>query len=144
MQPMNRTMFKSKIHRATVTHADLHYVGSVTVDLDLLEAADILPGELVAIVDVTNGARLETYTIAGERGSGVIGINGPAAHLVHESDTVILITYAQMTTAEALSYVPKIVHVGHNNRIIRLGADPAESITPGLLRPPFAVITQRS
>ena len=98
---MNRTIFKSKIHRATVTHADLHYVGSVTVDLDLLEAADILPGELVAIVDVTNGARLETYTIAGERGSGVIGINGAAAHLMHENDIVILITYAQMTTEEA-------------------------------------------
>jgi aspartate 1-decarboxylase len=87
-------MFKSKIHRATVTHADLHYVGSVTVDLDLLEAADILPGELVSIVDITNGARLETYTIAGERGSGVIGINGAAAHLMHENDLVILITYA--------------------------------------------------
>ena len=101
---MNRTMFKSKIHRATVTHADLHYVGSVTVDLDLLEAADILPGELVAIVDVTNGARLETYTIAGERGSGVIGINGAAAHLMHENDIVILITYAQMTTEEAKAY----------------------------------------
>lgn len=76
------TMFKSKIHRATVTEADLHYVGSVTIDLDLLEAADLLPGEKVAIVDVTNGARLETYTIPGERGSGVIGINGAAAHLV--------------------------------------------------------------
>src|ERR671913_415735 len=83
---MNRTMFKSKIHRATVTHADLHYVGSVTVDLDLLDAADILDGELVAIVDITNGARLETYTIAGERGSGVIGINGAAARLVQPDD----------------------------------------------------------
>jgi aspartate 1-decarboxylase len=108
---MNRTMFKSKIHRATVTHADLHYVGSVTVDLDLLEAADILPGELVAIVDVTNGARLETYIIAGERGSGVIGINGPAAHLVQQDDVVILITYAEMTTAEAKTYEPRVVHV---------------------------------
>nr|WP_317628466.1 aspartate 1-decarboxylase [Glutamicibacter nicotianae] len=79
---MQRTMFKSKIHRATVTQADLHYVGSVTVDSELLEASDILPGELVSIVDITNGARLETYTIAGEPGSGVIGINGAAAHLV--------------------------------------------------------------
>src|SRR6185437_15960094 len=104
---MNRTMFKSKIHRATVTHADLHYVGSVTVDLDLLEASDILPGELVSIVDVTNGARLETYTIAGDRGSGVLGINGAAAHLVHPGDTVILISYAEMETAEARSYVPR-------------------------------------
>ena len=132
-------MFKSKIHRATVTHADLHYVGSVTVDLDLLDAADILPGELVAIVDVTNGARLETYTIAGERGSGVIGINGPAAHLVHENDVVILITYAAMTTEEAKAYQPRVVHVDQNNRIIQLGSDPAEGFTPGLMRPPFAL-----
>ena len=132
-------MFKSKIHRATVTHADLHYVGSVTVDLDLLEAADILPGELVSIVDVTNGARLETYTIAGERGSGVIGINGAAAHLMQENDIVILITYAQMTTEEAKSYEPRVVHVDENNRVIQLGNDPAEGLTPGLLRPPFAL-----
>jgi aspartate 1-decarboxylase len=132
-------MFKSKIHRATVTHADLHYVGSVTVDLDLLEAADILPGELVSIVDITNGARLETYTIAGERGSGVIGINGAAAHLMHENDLVILITYAQMTTEEAKAYEPRVVHVDENNRIIQLGNDPAEGLTPGMMRPPFAL-----
>lgn len=132
-------MFKSKIHRATVTHADLHYVGSVTIDLDLLDAADILPGELVSIVDVTNGARLETYTIAGERGSGVIGINGAAAHLAHVGDVVILITYAEMTTEEALAYEPKVVHVDHNNKIVRLGNDPAEGITPGTLRPPYAL-----
>ena len=98
---MLRTMMKSKIHRATVTQADLHYVGSVTVDEDLLDAADLLSGELVHIVDVTNGARLETYTIAGERGSGVIGINGAAARLVHPGDMVILIAYGQMETAEA-------------------------------------------
>lgn len=136
---MNRKMFKSKIHRATVTHADLHYVGSVTVDLDLLDAADILPGELVSIVDVTNGARLETYTIAGERGSGVMGINGPAAHLVHEGDTVILITYADMTTDEAKAYVPTVVHVDASNKILELGTDPAEALTEGLMRPPFAI-----
>ena len=136
---MLRKMFKSKIHRATVTHADLHYVGSVTVDLDLLDAADILPGELVSIVDVTNGARLETYTIAGERGSGVIGINGPAAHLVHEDDIVILITYAEMTTEEARAYQPRVVHVNQDNRIIQLGNDPAEGLTPGMTRPPFAL-----
>jgi aspartate 1-decarboxylase len=136
-------MFKSKIHRATVTHADLHYVGSVTVDLDLLDAADILPGELVAIVDVTNGARLETYTIAGQRGSGVIGINGAAVHLVQENDIVILITYAQMTTKEAKAYEPKVVHVDENNRVIRLGNDPAEGLTPGLLRPPYALNNPR-
>ena len=98
---MLRTMMKSKIHRATVTQADLHYVGSVTVDEDLLDAADLLPGELVHIVDITNGARLETYTIAGERGCGVIGINGAAARLVHPGDLVILIGYGQMETAEA-------------------------------------------
>jgi aspartate 1-decarboxylase len=132
-------MFKSKIHRATVTHADLHYVGSVTVDLDLLEAADILPGELVSIVDVTNGARLETYTIAGERGSGVIGINGAAAHLMHENDIIILITYAQMTAEEAKSFEPRVVHVDENNRVIQLGNDPAEGLTPGVVRPPFAL-----
>ncbi|WP_171814628.1 aspartate 1-decarboxylase [Arthrobacter dokdonensis] len=136
---MNSTMFKSKIHRATVTHADLHYVGSVTVDLDLLDAADILPGELVAIVDVTNGARLETYTIAGERGSGVIGINGPAAHLVQENDIVILITYAEMTTGEAKAYEPRVVHVDENNKMIQVGNDPVEGLTPGLLRPPHAL-----
>ncbi|MGO4385070.1 aspartate 1-decarboxylase [Specibacter sp. RAF43] len=132
---MNRTMFKSKIHRATVTHADLHYVGSVTVDADLLDAADILPGELVSIVDITNGARLETYTIAGVRGSGVIGINGAAAHLVDVGDLVIMITYAQMTTAEARDYVPSVVHVDAENKIVHLGTDPAESVIEGLLRP---------
>ncbi|MDQ0278050.1 aspartate 1-decarboxylase [Arthrobacter silviterrae] len=135
---MNRTMFKSKIHRATVTHADLHYVGSVTVDADLLDAADILPGELVSIVDITNGARLETYTIAGERGSGVIGINGAAAHLVNVGDLVILITYAQMSTAEARDYVPAVVHVDANNKIVKLGTDPAEAVTEGLSRPALA------
>lgn len=136
-------MFKSKIHRATVTHADLHYVGSVTVDLDLLDAADILPGELVSIVDVTNGARLETYTIAGERGSGVIGINGAAAHLVHVGDVVILITYAEMTTEEAKAYQPKVVHVDKANRIVQLGSDPAEGVTPGVMRPPHALNNAR-
>lgn len=134
-------MFKSKIHRATVTHADLHYVGSVTVDLDLLDAADILPGELVSIVDITNGARLETYTIAGERGSGVLGINGAAAHLVHEGDVVILITYAQMTTAEARSYQPTVVHVNEQNKIVKLGKDPAEATGVGLDRPPLSLAT---
>ena len=135
---MNRTMFKSKIHRATVTHADLHYVGSVTVDHDLLDAADILPGELVSIVDITNGARLETYTIAGERGSGVVGINGAAAHLVDVGDLVIMITYAQMSDAEARDYVPAVVHVDADNRIVKLGTDPAEAVTEGLLRPALA------
>ena len=123
---MLRTMMKSKIHRATVTQADLHYVGSVTVDEDHLEAADLLPGELVHIVDVTNGARLETYTIAGERGSGVIGINGAAAHLVHPGDIVILIAYGQMETAEARTYQPHVVFVDADNKVVTLGTDPAD------------------
>ena len=123
---MLRTMMKSKIHRATVTQADLHYVGSVTIDEDLLETSDILPGELVHIVDVTNGARLETYTIAGERGSGVIGINGAAAHLVHPGDIVILIAYAQLTTQEARELEPHVVFVDAENKVLTLGGDPAD------------------
>jgi aspartate 1-decarboxylase len=125
-----RTLFKSKIHRATVTQADLHYVGSVTIDADLLDAADLLPGELVHIVDITNGARLETYVIEGERGSGVIGINGAAAHLVHPGDLVIIISYAQVTDAEARELKPRVVHVDAGNRIVSLGADPSEPV-PG-------------
>src|SRR5215475_2395146 len=121
---MLRTMLKSKIHRATVTQADLDYVGSVTIDADLLDAADLLPGEQVAIVDVTNGARLETYVIPGERGSGVVGINGAAAHLVHPGDLVIMIAYGQMDDATARAYVPKVVHVDAENRILALGNDP--------------------
>ncbi|GHI86129.1 aspartate 1-decarboxylase [Streptomyces xanthophaeus] len=127
---MLRTMFKSKIHRATVTQADLHYVGSVTVDADLLDAADLLPGELVHIVDITNGARLETYVIKGERGSGVIGINGAAAHLVHPGDLVILISYAQIEDAQARVFEPRVVHVDADNRIVELGADPSAPV-PG-------------
>jgi aspartate 1-decarboxylase len=127
---MFRTMFKSKIHRATVTQADLHYVGSVTIDEDLMEAADLLPGEQVQIVDIDNGARLETYVITGPRGSGVIGINGAAAHLVHPGDLVIIISYGTMTDAEARSFQPRVVHVDRDNRIIDLGADPAEPV-PG-------------
>jgi aspartate 1-decarboxylase len=121
-------MLKSKIHRATVTQADLHYVGSVTVDEDLMDAADLLAGEQVAIVDVTNGARLETYVIPGRRGSGVIGINGAAAHLMHPGDLVILISYAQMDDATARSYRPSVVHVDAENRVLDLGSDPAEAV----------------
>ena len=130
---MYRTMLKSKIHRATVTQADLHYVGSVTVDQDLMEAADLLPGEQVAIVDVTNGARLETYVITGPRGSGIIGINGAAARLVHPGDLVILIAYGQMQDAEARTHSPRVVFVDADNRITGTGHDPAEAL-PGLLR----------
>jgi aspartate 1-decarboxylase len=132
---MLRTMMTSKIHRATVTQADLHYVGSVTVDEDLLDAADLLPGEQVHIVDVTNGARLETYTIAGERGSGVIGINGAAARLVQPGDIVILIAYGQMETAEAKEFAPHVVFVDADNKVIGTGSDPAEALPgSGLVR----------
>src|SRR5919206_4595099 len=127
---MLRTMMTSKIHRATVTQADLHYVGSVTVDQDLMEAADLLEGERVAIVDITNGARLETYVIPGERGSGVIGINGAAAHLVHPGDLVIMISYGQMDESEAKSHLPRVVHVDAANRIVELGGDPSAPV-PG-------------
>lgn len=131
---MLRTMMKSKIHRATVTQADLHYVGSVTVDRDLMEAADLLEGEQVAIVDITNGARLETYVIPGERGSGVIGINGAAAHLVAPDDLVILISYAQFDDAELREYAPRVVFVDDANRVVDLGADPAHAPTGSGLR----------
>lgn len=122
---MYRTMLKSKIHRATVTQADLHYVGSVTIDETLMAAADLLHGEQVCIVDVTNGARLETYVIAGERDSGVIGINGAAAHLVHPGDLVILLAYGQMDAAEAMSYQPRVLFVDGDNRVLEHGTDPA-------------------
>jgi aspartate 1-decarboxylase len=116
---MRRRMMKSKIHRATVTEADLHYVGSVTVDPDLMEAADILEFEQVAIVDIDNGARLETYVITGERGTGEICINGAAAHLVHPGDKVILISYCEVDDAElADGWTPRVVHVDTANRQI--------------------------
>jgi aspartate 1-decarboxylase len=127
---MMRIMMKSKIHRATVTQADLDYVGSVTLDSALMEAADLLEGEQVAIVDITNGARIETYVIPGERGSGVIGINGAAAHLVHPGDLVIIISYAMLSDAEARALQPSIVHVDEKNRIVKLGNDAAEPV-PG-------------
>lgn len=138
---MLRTMFSAKIHRATVTHADLHYVGSVTIDADLLDAADLLPGERVSIVDVTNGARLETYVIEGERGSGVLGINGAAAHLVAIGDLVIVIAYQQMTDAEARVVRPRVVHVDSGNRIIGVGTDPAQALAPALSTPPYATLS---
>ncbi len=116
---MQRTMLKSKIHRATVTGSDLHYVGSITIDPDLLEAADMLEHEQVHVVDVDNGARFETYTIAGERGSGTIQVNGAAARLVHRGDTVIVISYAQYDREEIETYEPRVVHVrAQTNEII--------------------------
>jgi aspartate 1-decarboxylase len=108
---MQRTMLKSKIHRATVTGCDLHYVGSITIDPDLLEAADILEHEQVHVVDVDNGARFETYTIAGARGSGAMQVNGAAARLVHRGDTIIVISYAQYDRDELEARAPRVVHV---------------------------------
>src|ERR1700741_4546412 len=115
---MHRTMLKSKIHRATVTDCDLAYVGSITIDPELLEAADILEFEQVAIVDVDNGARFETYTIAGERGSGEMKVNGAAARLVHRGDTIIVISYAQYDEADLERYEPRVVHVAKDTNTI--------------------------
>lgn len=121
-----RTMMTSKIHRATITGADLNYVGSITVDQDLLDAADLLAGQQVDVVDVTNGSRLTTYVIPGERGSGQICINGAAAHLIHEGDLVILIAYGQLDDESARGYQPHVVFVDEANRIIDINADPSQ------------------
>ncbi len=111
-------MLKSKIHRATVTDCDLHYVGSITIDPDLLEAADILEHEQVHIVDVDNGARFATYTIAGERGSGAMQVNGAAARLVHRGDTIIVISYVQLDESELAAFQPRVVHVAAGSNAI--------------------------
>ncbi|HTC72284.1 MAG TPA: aspartate 1-decarboxylase [Solirubrobacteraceae bacterium] len=114
-------MLKSKIHRATVTDCDLHYVGSITIDPELLEAADLLEYEQVHVVDVDNGARFETYTIAGERGSGAMKVNGAAARLVHRGDTIIVISYGTYDEADLERYAPRVVHVeAETNRIITI------------------------
>lgn len=116
---MQRVMLKSKIHRATITDSDLHYVGSITIDADLLDEANILEHEQVHVVDVDNGARFETYTIAGERGSGVMQVNGAAARLVHTGDTIIVISYGQYDEADLERYEPRVVHVeSGTNRVI--------------------------
>jgi aspartate 1-decarboxylase len=114
---MLRTLLKSKIHRATVTEANLEYEGSITIDAALANAADLLPNERVEIYDVTNGSRLATYVIHGEPGSGVIAINGAAAHLVKPGDLVIIASYAQMTTDEALGFQPRICFVDGQNAL---------------------------
>ncbi len=118
---MQRVMLKSKIHRATVTDCDLHYVGSITIDPELLEAADMLEFEQVHVVDVDNGARFETYTIPGERGSGEMCVNGAAARLVHRGDTIIVISYGSYDEADLERYAPRVVHVeATTNRIITI------------------------
>src|SRR5207248_3464434 len=126
---MHLTMRKSKIHRATVTDCDLHYVGSITIDPDLLEAADIMEFEQVAVVDVDNGARFETYTIAGEPGSGDMKVNGAAARLVHRGDTIIVISYAAYDPDELDHYNPRVVHVGAHNEIITIDREVATLLT---------------
>ncbi len=113
-------MFKSKIHRAVVTEANLNYVGSITIDQNILEAANILPGEKVQIVNNNNGARLETYTIAGERGSGVFCLNGAAARLVQPGDIVIIIAYAMMDSEEAKTFEPSVVFLDSKNKIVEI------------------------
>ena len=122
---MQRVMLKSKIHRATVTDSDLHYVGSISVDPELLEAADIREHEQVQVVDIDNGARFETYTIAAERGSGDLKVNGAAARLVHTGDTVILISYAGFDEDELDAYEPRVVHVTRENDIANVDAEVA-------------------
>ena len=123
---MHRTLMNAKIHRATVTQADLHYVGSLTIDAELMAAADIVEGEKVQVVDISNGARLETYAITGEPGSGVIGVNGAAAHLVHPGDVVIVIAYGLVDDAEARERRPAVVFVDEANRVVDRGTDPAD------------------
>lgn len=120
---MFRTMLKSKIHRATVTEADINYVGSITLDADLMKAADLLPHERVQVVDVDNGARLETYVIEGPAGSGVVGMNGAAARLVHKGDRIIVLAYAQLSEEEARRLTPTVVFVDERNRITHIGAE---------------------
>jgi len=115
---MQRTMLKSKIHRATVTDCDLHYVGSITIDRDLLDAADMLEHEQVHVLDIDNGARFETYAIAGERGSGTMQVNGAAARLVHRGDTIIVISYAAYDAADLERYEPRVVHVQARTNVI--------------------------
>src|SRR5437660_740807 len=122
-------MLKSKVHRATVTDCDLHYVGSITIDPELLKAADIREFEQVAVVDVDNGARFETYTIAGECGSGEITINGAAARLVHHGDTIIVISYAAYDPDEIDNYNPRVVHVGAHNEILQMDHKVATLLT---------------
>jgi aspartate 1-decarboxylase len=126
---MNRTMLKSKIHRCRITDSDLHYVGSITIDADLLDAADVLEHEQVHVVDVDNGARFETYTIAGARGSGEIKVNGAAARLVHTGDTVIVISYASYDARDLDNYEPKVVHVNAENEILSVDDAVAELLS---------------
>jgi len=127
---MQRTLLGGKIHRATVTQADLNYVGSITIDAELMASADIIDGEQVHVVDITTGARVVTYAITGAPGSGVIGINGAAAHLISPGNLVIIMSFLQVDNSECATHLAKVVHVDSDNRIVALGSDPAEPV-PG-------------
>jgi len=129
---MQRTLLAGKIHRATVTQADLHYVGSITIDAELMRSADIIEGEQVHVVDVTRGARLVTYAIAGAANSGVIGINGAAAHLISPGNLVIIMSFQNLDEAERAVHRARVVHVDADNRIVATGSDPAQPV-PGAL-----------
>jgi aspartate 1-decarboxylase len=121
---MQRHMLKSKIHRATVTDCDLHYVGSITIDAELMQQADLLPYEKVHVLDIDNGARLETYVIEGAPGSGDMQINGAAAHLVNKGDRIIVLAYGVYEDADMDTYSPVVVHVDESNRIVRVDSSP--------------------
>ncbi len=144
---MLRTMLKSKIHRATVTGANLHYVGSLTLDADLMAAADLLEGEQVTVLDLSNGARLETYVIRGRAGSGAVQMNGAAAHLVHAGDLVIVLSYAQVSDAEARALRPAVVFVDRDNHIVppdqarRLVVGDPDSALGGVVAPAAPTLT---
>ena len=127
---MQRTLLGGKIHRATVTQADLHYVGSITIDKTLMDAADLVEGEQVQVVDIDNGARLVTYVIEGAPGSGVIGINGAAARLVSVGDLIIIMSFKQVDEAERATYRPRVAHVNERNELVDIGSDPSQPV-PG-------------
>ncbi|PRY23978.1 aspartate 1-decarboxylase [Pseudosporangium ferrugineum] len=127
---MQRTLLGGKIHRATVTQADLHYVGSITIDRTLMDAVDLVEGEQVQVVDIDNGARLVTYVIEGAAGSGVIGINGAAARLVSVGDLIIIMSFKQVDEAERATYEPRVAHVDAQNRLVDIGSDPSAPV-PG-------------
>jgi len=133
---MQRQMLKSKIHRATVTDCDLHYVGSITIDADLLEQANILEHELVHVLDIDNGARFETYTIAGARGSGMMQVNGAAARLVAKGDKIIVVTYATYDEAELADYEPVVVHVDDDNRPVSVDNEVAMLLGSPVVKDP--------
>src|SRR5262245_9110749 len=133
---MQRKMLKSKIHRATITDCDLHYVGSITIDADLLEQANILENELVHVLDIDNGARFETYTIAGARGSGMMQVNGAAARLVAKGDKIIVVTYATYDEAELADYQPIVVHVDEDNSPVTVDNEVAKLLGQSVVQDP--------